>query len=478
MLTNNLSSLHKLEPCAEEMQLLIEKAADLVVKYLSNISNEPASNITNLEPHLTAISQPISEKGIDLEEVLSLIDKHVIRCSLNTSGGTYQAYIPGGGVFAAAVGEFIAAATNRYVGVWGAAPIAVEVETSVIRWLCKEVGFPKSAKGILTSGGSLANFSAIVTARETLLAQNFLSGTIYTSTQVHASVQKAARLAGFPLDNIRAIEIDNQFRIKPLELLKAIEIDKNKGLTPFLIVASAGTTNTGAVDPISTLVDIAKANNMWLHIDAAYGGFFILTERGRELFKNIEKADSITLDPHKGLFLPYGTGCLLVGNGELLKKAHQVGAEYLQDLTLGEDRVNFNDYSPELTRSFRGLRVWLPLKLYGVEAFREYLDEKLDLAIWAYEELKKIPNIEIIAQPQLSVIAFRYKPKNGNINEINKKFLEKILETQKTFISSTTIDGNLTLRIAILCFRTHLREVQATIDAIKNAIAQLEIKAT
>ncbi|MBI4853163.1 MAG: aminotransferase class V-fold PLP-dependent enzyme [Acidobacteria bacterium] len=471
MLTNNPNSLHTLEPCAEDMQLLIQKTSDLLVNYFSNISNEPASNITNPEFHLAAIGQPISEKGIKLEEALSLIDQHIVRCSVNTAGGTYQAYIPGGGVFAAAVGEFIAAATNRYVGVWGVAPAAVEIETSVIRWLCNEVGYKEKAKGILTSGGSLANFSAIVTARETLLPKNFLSGIIYTSDQVHASVYKAARLTGFSYDNIRAIETDEEFRIKPKALLEAIEKDKKQGLIPFLIVGSAGTTNTGAVDPISELADIAKANKMWLHIDAAYGGFFILTERGRKLFEGIEKADSITLDPHKGLFLPYGTGCLLVSDGARLKQAHQVGADYLQDLTFSEDRINFNDYSPELTRSFRGLRVWLPLKLYGIESFRKYLDEKLDLALWACKELKKIPGIEIIAKPQLSVIAFRYKSKK--LNETNKKFLENILATQKTFISSTTINNELILRIAILCFRTHLREVQATIDAIKIAVDQL-----
>lgn len=476
MLTTNPNSLHTLEPCAEDMQLLIQQAANLVINYLSNMPNEPASNIVNLDAQLNKIREPISEQGFSLDQVLPLIDNHVVRCSVNTAGGTYQAYIPGGGVFAAAVGEFIAAATNRYVGVWSIAPAAVEVETSVIRWLCKEVGYPESAKGILTSGGSLANFSAIVTARESLLPRNFLSGIIYVSDQVHASVSKAARLAGFPYDNIRAIETDDQFRIKPSLLLDAIEKDKKNNLTPFLIVGSAGTTNTGAVDPISELVDIAKANEMWLHIDAAYGGFFILTERGRKLFKGIENADSITLDPHKGLFLPYGTGCLLVRSGEQLKKAHHVGADYLQDLDLTEDRMNFNDYSPELTRSFRGLRVWLPLKLYGVSSFRQYLDEKLDLALWACEELKKIPGIEIIAQPQLSVIAFRYQDKEENFTKINRQFLDAILATQKTFISSTTINGKLTLRIAILCFRTHLAEVQATIDAIKTAITQIQSK--
>jgi aromatic-L-amino-acid decarboxylase len=475
MLTDKTNSLHKLEPCAEDMKFLIQQAAELVIKYLSNMSNEPASNITNVSSHLAAlVSNPISEEGTELEKILSLIDRDVVRAAVNTAGGTYQAYIPGGGIFASAVAEFIAASTNRYVGVWGVAPATVELETSVIRWLCKEVGYKENSKGILTSGGSLANFSAIVTARTTKLPKNFLSGIIYTSDQVHASVQKSAMLAGFPLENIRVIKTDENFKIKTNLLLEAIEKDKKDNLTPFLIVGSAGTTNTGAVDPISELVEIAQVNQMWLHIDAAYGGFFILTKRGQELFKGIDKADSITLDPHKGLFLPYGTGCLLVKEGKLLKQAHSVTADYLQDLTLAEDRMNFNDYSPELTKSFRGLRVWLPVKLYGVGAFRQYLDEKLDLAIWVCEELKKIPSMKIVATPQLSIVAFRYESKNSNSNQINLKLLEYILATQKTFISSTTINGQTVLRIAILSFRTHLKNVQATIDAIKEAIAKVE----
>lgn len=468
------SRLHSLDLSAEEMSQLVNQAANLVVNYLANMANEPSSNLNQISSHLASIRDSISEKGSSLEEILPLIRNDVVGCAVNTAGGTYQAYIPGGGVFAAAVGEFIAAATNRYAGVWGVAPAVVEVELTVIRWLAKLANYPKTAKGILTSGGSMANFSALVTARRTLLPENFLLGTIYASDQVHHSVQKAALLAGFPPQNVRMIVSDKHFCIKTEDLLNNIQTDKEAGFQPFLIVGSAGTTNTGAVDSLSKLADIAEENKLWLHVDAAYGGFFLLTDRGQKLFQGIERADSITLDPHKGLFLPYGTGCLLVRSGELLKQAHQVAASYLQDLDVDEEIVNFSDYSPELTRSFRGLRVWLPLKLYGTASFSEYLNEKLDLALWACEELKKIPSIEIIAEPQLSVIAFRYLPKDGNVNQVNKKLLEKINATGKTFISSTTIKGEVILRIAILCFRTHLAEVQNTIQAIKTAISLIE----
>ena len=479
MSNKDISRLNKLflslEPTNEQMHNLISQAADLVINYLSNMSQQKASNIpTNIDSELSAIRQPITENGIELEEIITLIKDQILKYSVNTAGGTYQAYIPGGGIFAAAVAEFIAAATNRYVGVWGVAPAGVEAEMAVICWLCKIVNYPNKAKGIFTSGGSMANFSAIVTARRAILPENFLSGIIYTSDQVHQSIQKAALMAGFPPQNVRLIASDKEFRLNPDNLLAAIQEDKEKGLTPFLIVGNVGTTNTGAIDPIDKLVEIAHKNNIWLHIDAAYGGFFILTERGKELFSAIEHADSITLDPHKGLFLPYGTGCLLVRDGEFLKRAHQVTASYLQDLDLAEEIINFNDYSPELTRSFRGLRLWLPLKLYGEASFREYLDEKLDLASYVSDQLKQIPNIEIVAEAQLSVVAFRYLPKSGDINQINRELLSRINATQKTFISSTVINGQVILRVAILCFRTHLEAVQATIQAIKIAISQIE----
>lgn len=281
MSNKDISRLDKLslslEPTSEQMYSLISQAADLVINYLDNMSEQKASNVpTNIDSELSAICQPITENAIELEEILTLIKDQILKYSVNTAGGTYQAYIPGGGVFAAAVAEFIAAATNRYVGVWGIAPAGVEAEMVVIRWLCKIVNYPNKAKGIFTSGGSMANFSAIVTARRAILPENFLSGIIYTSDQVHQSIQKAALMAGFPPQNVRLIASDKEFRLNPDDLLTAIQEDKEKGLIPFLIVGNVGTTNTGAIDPIDKLVEIAHKNNIWLHIDGAYGGFFYI----------------------------------------------------------------------------------------------------------------------------------------------------------------------------------------------------------
>jgi aromatic-L-amino-acid/L-tryptophan decarboxylase len=449
------------------MRLMVNEAARLVVDYLANIKDAPASRLERTKELRDLLREPLPENGESLSGLLDLIRDSIINCSVNTAGPTYQAYIPGGGLYSSAVGEFIAAALNRYVGVYQVAPGAVEIESSVIDWFCQLVGYKSGARGILTSGGSLANFSAVVTARRALLPENFLSGIIYASDQVHHSVQKAAILAGFPAGNIRVILSDSKFRIRIDALSAKIDEDLDNGLKPFMIVGSAGTTNTGAVDPLDALADTAARHSIWFHVDAAYGGFFYLTTRGRDLMRGLERADSITLDPHKGLFLPYGTGCLLVRDGEALRRAHQVEASYLQDLETDHEQINFSDYSPELTRSFRGLRVWLPLKLYGVSTFRSYLDEKLDLARWALEELKKIDSIEIVAEPQLSVVAFRFV--GDDENRKNRLLIERINATKRTFISSTTINGKVVLRIALLCFRTHQEDVEKTIRAIREA---------
>jgi aromatic-L-amino-acid/L-tryptophan decarboxylase len=460
--------MRDLEPSAEQMHAMVDMAALMVIDYLAKIADVPASRLERSREQAALLREPMPEKGASMEELIRLVRETVIDCSVNTAGGTYQAYIPGGGIFSAAVGEFLAAAVNRYVGVWQVAPGAVEIEATVIRWFCELVGYGEAARGILTSGGSLANFSAVVAARRALLPENFLSGTIYTSDQVHHSITKAAILAGFPARNIRVISSDSSFRIRTEMLESSIDEDRRAGFTPFLLVGSAGTTNTGAVDPLNDLAEVAARNNLWFHVDAAYGGFFALTERGRELLQGLERADSITLDPHKGLFLPYGTGCLLVRDGEALRRAHQVEASYLQDLDDGQEKINFADYSPELTRSFRGLRVWLPLKLYGASAFRRYLDEKMELIHWACEELKRMDGIEIVAEPQLTVVAFRAV--GNNPNEINRRLLERINASKQVFISSTTINGQVVLRIALLCFRTHREDVERTIEVIRNVM--------
>ena len=395
----------------------------------------------------------------------------------NPASGGYMAYIPGGGLLHSAVADLIADVVNRYVTVWQAAPRLAELEAEVVGWFRQLVGLPETAGGFLTTGGSLANWSGVVTARQSRLEENFLDGMIYTSNQAHHSVARAARMAGFPASNVRLVDTDANYRVSLEHLQTLIEEDKQAGRKPFLVVGHAGTTNTGAVDDLAGLAEACRQHELWFHVDAAYGGAFLLTERGQEQLKGIELADSVTLDPHKGMFLPYGTGCLLARNSQDLHHAHAVDVDYMPAMQDDPYRVDSCQISPELSRDFRGLRVWLPVMIHGFGTFTKYLDEKLDLARWAAEELMKIPGIELMADPQLSILAFRLSPgglDDDGLNKLNREFLDRINSaTQRIFLSPTSLNGSFAIRICIIVFRTHLEHVQHCVDLIRQSAAEL-----
>lgn len=468
------SETFALEPTAEQKRAMGEAVLDYLIGFLEGLPDAPASQLDGALEFARKLKEPVPEGGEDaFEQVLGTI-REAASYGFETAGPGYLAYIPGGGLFSAALADFIATCVNRFVNVWNPAPAFVQIEANVIEWLCGLFGMPEQSGGILTSGGSMANFSAIVTARRAKLPDDFLKGTVYVSGQTHASVAKAAMLAGLPPANVRSIDTDEELRISPVALKDQLDGDRAAGFQPFLLVANAGTTNTGAVDPIEELAAMAAEQDLWLHVDAAYGGFFYLTARGREAFRGIEKADSITLDPHKGMFLPYGTGCLLVRDRDLLREAHHIEASYLQDLGEEEEIPNFADYSPELSRDFRGLRVWLPLKLHGLDAFRAALDEKLDLTRVLHDGLKETPGFELPWEPQMTVVAFRYRPSSGDAEEFNRRLLDRINASKRVFLSSTMIDGRFIIRACIVSHRTHRDRIDEALEIIRRSAEELE----
>lgn len=458
------------------MRELVDKAVERILAYISSLPQQPSADVEGCEALARSLVEPLPQNPTEYQVLLDLLFKELIPKGYNTAGPGYLAYIPGGGLFHSAVADLISDSVNRYVGVWIAAPGLAQLEGNVIRWFSSIVGYPEEARGILTTGGSLANFTALVTARRNLLPENFLSGTLYASDQVHHSVVKAAMLAGFPAKNVRQIPTDDAYRIRIDCLEESIRTDRHNGWLPFLVAGNAGTTNTGAVDDLDGLADVAEREKVWLHIDAAYGGFFMLTRKGREVMRGIDRSDSITLDPHKGLFLPYGTGSLLVRNGDALRRAHSVDASYLPPMQQDPDLIDFCLYSPELSRDFRGLRVWLPFKLHGIEPFRQNLEEKLELAAWAAEELRSIPDVEIVAEPQLSLLAFRVR-KTGldteGENEFNRRLMLNVNSRKRVYLTGTTLRGKLVIRICVLSFRTHSDRMQAAIEDIRAALRDL-----
>ena len=465
-----------LELSSEDFRALVEAATRRIVDYVESLPRQPSADTAGSAELARSLAEPLPESGRPYEELLDLVFRKVVPKGFGTAGPGYLAYIPGGGILHSAVADFIADAVNRYVGVFAAAPGLAQIEANVVRWFCDIVGYPATAGGILTSGGSLANFSALVTARRERLPDDFLSGVLYASDQVHHSVAKAAMLAGFPEENVRLVPSDPAFRVRLDALAAAVSEDRAAGRRPFLVVGSAGTTNTGAVDDLHGLADLCAREGLWLHVDAAYGGFFLLTADGRRRLAGISRADSVVLDPHKSLFLPYGTGSLLVRDGDALRRAHALSADYMPPMQDDPDLVDFNLVSPELSRDWRGLRVWLPIAMHGIGPFRRNLEEKLELTRWATEELRKIPNIEILAEPQLSIVAFRLaRPDlDGEAeNALNRRFLAAINDRKRVYLTGTMLGERFALRICVLSFRTHLERMRECLEDIRAAAARV-----
>jgi aromatic-L-amino-acid decarboxylase len=468
-----------LELSGAAMRRLVDAAMDRIAPHLDSLPRQAAADAEGAATLARSLVEPLPERPAPLGEVLDLLFERAVPRSFNTAGPGYLAYIPGGGLPHSAVADLIADAVNRYVGVFAAAPALAQLEANVVAWFSGIAGYPKAARGLLTSGGSLANFTAVVTARRERLPEQFLAGTLYASDQVHHSVQKAALLAGFPPASVRSIPSDAAFRLRLDLLAAAVAADRREGRLPFMVVANAGSTNTGAVDPLDGLADLCAREGLWLHVDAAYGGFFLLTERGRRTLAGIERADSIVLDPHKSLFLPYGTGALLVRDGAALRRAHSVAADYMPPLSSDDELIDFCEISPELSRPFRGLRVWLPLKLLGAAPFRDALDEKLDLAQWAADELRAMPEVEILAEPQLSLLAFRLAPgglgagdssdAEARLNRLNRDWMARVNARRRVYLTGTMLGGRFALRICVLSFRTHRDRVEQAIEDLRDA---------
>lgn len=463
----------QLEPSPAERQKVRKQVITYTEQFLNRIEKTRAYNVTT-EKGIGLLDSPISENPIRIQEALKLLRDHVDFPGLNPASGGHLAYIPGGGIYYSSLGDYMADITNRYAGVFFAGPGAVRMENMLIRWLAQILGYPKKTAGNLASGGSIANLIGIVTARDAMniRARQIERSVIYLSQQVHHSVDKAIRIAGLADATIRYVPLDSGFRIIPAALEKQIATDRQQKLNPFLVIASAGTTDVGAIDPLDQIGRIAKQHRLWYHIDAAYGGFFILTKEGKKKLRGIEMSDSLVIDPHKGLFLPYGLGVVLVKDQSKLHASHYYVANYMQDAIAANEEPSPAELSPELTKHFRGLRLWLPLKLHGIKPFRACLEEKLLLAKYFHKEVKQL-GFETGPEPELSVVTYRFTPKTGDANEFNKRLLDEVVKDGRVFISSTMLNGDFTLRFACLAFRSHLSTVDLLLQILKEKVGAL-----
>lgn len=456
---SRLESLaRQLDPSPDAFADWMRQAVEAGQRFLHELDGRPANASVPSEPGPRGT---FAEHGTELSAVLSRLEGEVFASGINAASGRFMGYVPGGGIPAAAVGDFLAALTNRYAGVYAAGPGAAEIENQCVRWLCELVGYGEAAWGTLLSGGTLAMLTALTVARDSLTPSTWPRAVAYSTSQTHHAFDKCLRVIGLGNIHRSQVAIDAGHRMSVGDLQDRVAADRAAGRLPWLVCATAGTTNTGAVDPLEEILSYCRAEGLWGHVDAAYGGCFLLTEHGKQLLGGIQDADSVVLDPHKGLFLPYGCGAVVVKDGPRLRRSFASTADYLADVeSLGG--TSPADYSPEGTRHFRGLRMWLPLTLHGLTNYRATLDEKLLLARYAHQQLESLPGIEVGPVPELSCVVFRTVAGDAATREL----LRRVVHSGQVYASSTRLVGRLYIRLCILNFRTHRKHVEQAVREI------------
>jgi glutamate/tyrosine decarboxylase-like PLP-dependent enzyme len=459
-----------LEPDSHQRRELGTQVLDHALDFLDQIEDAPSLRPAS-EAFARHLETEFTEEGRAADTVLDYVGACIEKPGIATTSPRFMGYIPGGGLFHSALGDMLAAASNKYSGFAPAAPGAVRIENACVGWLASVIGYPAIAAGTLTSGGSMANLTAIVAARDARDAEG--GGAVYLTRFAHHCVDKALHIAGRGRSPRRVIPTDANYRMSVEALEQALEEDRRDGVRPWLVVASAGTVDTGSIDPLQEVADLCHRYGAWFHVDGAYGGLFALCDEGKAKLRGIERADSVALDPHKTLFLPYGTGAAIVRDGRHLLDAFSASAEYIRPFSETDVGPSPADLSPELTRHFRAMRLWLPLQIAGVVAFRAAQAEKLALARYFHARLNELAGWDAGPQPDLSVVAFRYLPDSGDVDEFNERLIKHVQEEGRVMLSGTRIDGRFYLRCAILCFRTHVEHVDEAIDAVVRGVAAL-----
>ncbi|WP_440121475.1 pyridoxal phosphate-dependent decarboxylase family protein [Tenacibaculum sp. Ill] len=454
----------------EEMKSYGYKIVDIIAEHWATLEQKkPVASASRKEMDSIFLQEAPNE-GMSAEKVLDFVMDNVIPNSTVISHPKAYSFVPGPSNFISTMADSLATGFNIFSGGWMVSPAAAELEIVTMNWLLKMYNFPvEKGGGIFTSGGSMANLTALVTARRLKCGDDFSKAVIYLSDQAHSSNIKAIRVLGFKKEQIRILPTDLEFRISINKLKNAIAKDRLEGLQPFCYIASAGTTNTGTVDPLDEIADICEEEDLWFHIDGAYGGAAILAEKGAKALRGIERADSLTVDPHKWFYQPYEIGCLLVKDASWLSGTFSEKPEYLRDIEGNESEINFYDYGIQLTRRFRALKFYMSIKTYGLDAFKEAVTYNIQLADDVEKMLRKSRNWEIISPATLAVINFRYNPIGLNlsekeIDELNQKISQKIMESREAFLVTTILNKQVVLRMCLINPKTTMDDIKETLE--------------
>ena len=461
----------ELEMSPEQMMASAQRAAELVIERIQNLPEEPAWRGGSRSELEAIMREEPPEEGRPSHEVIERAAHEILPIAGRVDHPRFFAFVPSSPAWPGVLADFMAAGHNIFQGTWLGASGPSMLEVVVMDWFRSWIGYPETAGGLFTSGGSAASLDGFVAAREAAGAP--MQPSVYMSDQSHTALIRAATIVGVRPESVRMVPTDEHFRLDMNELHSMIVEDQKSGLTPIAICGNAGATNTGAIDPLDEIADYCESEEIWFHVDAAYGGFAILTDRGAGLLKGLERADSIAMDAHKWLFQPFECGCLMVRDIQKLEKAFSVQPEYLQDTQWGRDHPNFGDRGLQLSRSFRALKVWMSVQTFGMAAFRRSIAQGIDLAERAEAYIRESDVLHIANPASLGVVCFRVNSRAAELNneeleEINKAVQARVIEEGVAMMSSTRLRGLYSLRLCILNHTTTWEDVRFTLAAIED----------
>ena len=460
-----------LQMTAKTMLDLARRTAELVVERTGKLPEENAWDGEFRQILADQLMQGPPEHGRPAMEVIEQAARDILPFTTRLDHPRCFGFIPSSPTWPGVLADFMSAGYNVNACTWLVASGPSQVELVVIDWFRRWLGYPDSAGGLLTSGGSAASVDAFVAARES--AGHPERATVYMSDQSHSAHIRAAGIVGIRPECIRMISSDDRFRLDLASLVQTVAEDRSAGFNPVAICANAGATSTGAIDPLDAMADYCAAEGIWLHVDAAYGGFATITEKGKKLLGGIERADSVGLDAHKWFFQPYEAGCLLVKDARTLEHAFGVHHDVLQDTVWGADHPNFSDRGLQLSRSFRALKVWMSVQTFGMAAFRRAVSKGMDLAVRAEEHVRERPLLEMLNPASLGVVCFRFNPGSPGLDEsaleqLNRNILARVFWEDPAFISSTSLQGKFSLRLCIINHNTNWDDVRETLEAVEQ----------
>jgi aromatic-L-amino-acid decarboxylase len=463
-----------LDPSADEIRDWGNSVTEFMIKYLGDLRDRRVYRHTSSREIRDRLDAALPAKGIDFDSLLKVFCETIIPFSRQNAHPRMFGYVQSPGTAIGAFADLLASTLNANLTIWRSAPAPVELERLTIDWIRQILGFPAEAGGLFVSGGSMANLAALATARQT---KDRSSGRLrmYASSATHFSITKSAALLGIGRENVRQVAVDERFRMRVDDLLAKITADLDAGYIPFCVVGNAGTVDTGAVDPLAEIRELANRFELWMHVDGSYGAFAVLAKSARKLFAGMEQADSIALDPHKWLYLPVDVGCVIYRDPEIARATFAHEAEYTRMFGEEADEAFVCwDYGPELSRRFRALKVWMLLRGVGLDRISEAIESNLACARHLESIVRASDDFEMAAPVELSIFCFRHVPMQLSsespkaVDAFNERLLVALQRDGSSYLSNATLGGRLALRGCVLNYRTTLRDMEILLDDLRR----------